>query len=97
MLFLINKPLLGRKSFLTIVGSKSLGVYVIHVLVMSMSMTLMTIFNLENLKEFRHWEMVYLTFVFVTSYVSYNLIQYIKGRVLTKIKKLGKKPETKVA
>jgi surface polysaccharide O-acyltransferase-like enzyme len=91
MVFLINNPLLGKKSFLTTIGSNSLGIFVIHLLIISLSMTLMTVFNIDNLKEYKHGEMVYTLFIFVASHISYTIIQNIKGRVLTLVGKKSAK------
>ncbi|SDX99394.1 acyltransferase [Thermoactinomyces sp. DSM 45892] len=77
-LFSLSKPLLGRGSYLTKIGSKSVGIYVIHMLFVKLTIHLFFLLGTDGLDRSITWQMVYTPVVFVTAYLAYEGLQIVK-------------------
>lgn len=82
----LNYKQLGKESLLSKIGRNSLGIYVIHVVFLNMTDTILSILDINYLSEVFIWQLTLTPIVFIISYISYNFIQHIK-RFLFSLKK----------
>ncbi|MGG1638201.1 acyltransferase [Paenibacillus sp. NRS-1760] len=86
-LFVLNNKPLGQNALISKIGSQSLGIYVMHVLVISLINFGLSTLNLSAVKEMVLFEILFAPVVFVISYFAYNVLQKLKYMVV--------KPESK--
>lgn len=84
-IMVLNNPNIGKNSFIAKVGANSLGIYVIHLIFIKMTQTILSFFSLTNITQSFGWIILYPLFIFIISYIAYNFIQFLKNLFLTKV------------
>lgn len=80
--FVLLSPSLGKGSKLSFIGSKTLGIYVIHTFFINTSvLSLELIGYYEIISETILWKLFFTPFVFVISFFSYSWLQALKSKV----------------
>lgn len=75
---------LGKGLRITTIGAKSLGVYVVHVFVISVLQLSMSFVNLVSLNSNPVFHLIYIPLVLVTSYLLYEGLQGLKRSLVFK-------------
>ncbi|OIU67689.1 acyltransferase [Rossellomorea aquimaris] len=81
-LFALSKPELGKDSVITKIGRETAGIYVIHVFYIKFIHLLIDVMGYPGLEERVVWHILFSPLVLVLSYVSYELLQKVKKRVV---------------
>jgi peptidoglycan/LPS O-acetylase OafA/YrhL len=74
-LLTLKVPQFGKKSLLTSIGTKTLGIYVIHTMVISIINNLVGLFNIEFIRQTIIYHIILIPSIIIISYISYELIQ----------------------
>jgi surface polysaccharide O-acyltransferase-like enzyme len=75
MLFLIKYPIVTKTQRLIKIGQNTLGIYVIHPLIIVLLELTINIFDFENVTSTLMWNLLFTPLVFIISYFSYKLLQ----------------------
>jgi fucose 4-O-acetylase-like acetyltransferase len=76
--FALNISQLGKGMLITKIGSNALGIYIIHVFFIKIIDMGINILGLKSMTENLIWPQLYSLFIFVISYLAYNVIQSLK-------------------
>ncbi|WP_309121651.1 acyltransferase [Paenibacillus sp.] len=79
----LHRPHAGKDSIWAAIGSKSAGIFVIHVLVINGSHLALLLTGYERVAETLAWNLLFTPLVFVASYFAYEFLQRWKGRLLS--------------
>jgi hypothetical protein len=77
MLLVLTNPM-KRDSFINKVGANSVGIYVIHPLLISLSYIAINILQLKAVTHTLIWNLLFTPIIFILSYYSYQILQVIK-------------------
>ncbi|WP_072330296.1 transposase [Thermoactinomyces sp. DSM 45891] len=78
-LFCLSNPLLGKGSYLSKIGSKSVGVYVIHVFFIKLTIHISLLLKMREVIDMSIiWQIVYTPLVFIIAYIAYENLQVVK-------------------
>ncbi|MFF2446510.1 acyltransferase [Neobacillus sp. NPDC058068] len=77
MLFVLTNPK-KRHSFINKVGANSVGIYVIHPLLISLSYIAVNILQLKSITHTLIWNLLFTPIIFILSYYIYQILQVIK-------------------
>ncbi|OAT81591.1 hypothetical protein A6P54_12515 [Bacillus sp. MKU004] len=81
-LFAVVRPEVGKGSFLTKVGGTAVGIYVIHVFFIKIIRLIADVSGIGTLEETITWHVLFSPIVFILSYVSYLVLQKLKGFII---------------
>ncbi|WP_379133017.1 acyltransferase [Paenibacillus sp. sgz500958] len=89
-LFALNNRSLGKNSIISRIGAHSLGIYILHVFIISVINLGLDMLNVAIIKEMVIIRILYTPFIFAISYLTYFILQKIKQMI---IQSTGKKGE----
>ncbi|GGH81619.1 hypothetical protein JOD43_002620 [Pullulanibacillus pueri] len=68
----------GRQTIFTKIGAQAVGIYITHVLFLSIMTNLFILFNIESLQSYIAFHLFISVVIFITSYYFYSLLQVFK-------------------
>ncbi len=80
-IYTVNNPQLGKGLWISKIGANALGIYAIHVLFIDIVDSLLGTFGLGHVSHKLIWNILDAFLVFTLSYITYQIIQYIKVRL----------------
>jgi surface polysaccharide O-acyltransferase-like enzyme len=98
-LFVMRKPELGASSVFTKIGRGSIGIYVIHVFYIKFINLTIDVLGISTINETVLWNILLSPVILIVSYLSYRMIQKVKGSFLLIYASLSekyKKPELSI-
>ncbi|UOR11644.1 acyltransferase [Halobacillus amylolyticus] len=86
-LFIINKPDIGKGSWVNYIGKQTVGIYVVHTAVINITNQLIDYWELNYFREHLLWGILFTPYIFFFSYATYMTIQKLKKEALLRLKK----------
>jgi surface polysaccharide O-acyltransferase-like enzyme len=77
----LKYPHFGKGSFFTLIGTKTLGIYIIHTMVLSIIDNLIGLFNIEFIRQTVTYYIILIPSVLLISYLTYEYIQRWKNEL----------------
>ncbi|WHZ00083.1 acyltransferase family protein [Peribacillus simplex] len=85
-LFALNNKTLGMGLFITKVGGRALGIYIVHVVFINIFDLILSAAKLEHISDNLFLKLFETFLIISMSYISYDLLQYFKRRLSRLIK-----------
>lgn len=82
--FALNNNHLGKNLFITEIGGRSLGIYVVHVFYIEIYDLILSYLNMTNLANSLLIKLFKLLIIFSISYLTYDFLQFLKRRLAKK-------------
>lgn len=79
-LFVIKNNQIGQNSFMSKIGSNSVGIYVLHTFFVDVTFIIFSMIEV-NVKEYPIFHLIFTPLVFAISYFCYSLLQKIKLKI----------------
>jgi fucose 4-O-acetylase-like acetyltransferase len=77
--YVLTNKQLGKGLFITKIGGNALSIYIIHVFFIDIIDITLNYLGLNHLSDHFVWKLFDTLLVFILSYISYNLLQYLKN------------------
>lgn len=85
-LFALNNKTLGKDLFITKVGGRALGIYIVHVVFIDIFDLIISALRMDHLSDNLFLKLLETFLIITVSYISYDLLQYFKRRLSKLIK-----------
>ncbi|MGZ9817685.1 acyltransferase family protein [Peribacillus simplex] len=85
-LFALNNKALGKDLFITKVGGRALGIYIVHVVFINIFDLILSAVKMEYISDNLFLKLFETLLIISISYISYDLLQYFKRRLSKLIK-----------
>ncbi|TCZ77525.1 acyltransferase [Paenibacillus albiflavus] len=81
ILFVLSSQNLGKNSFITKIGSTTVGIYVLHTFYISLVVNSLDLFGFSYLLQNIFFQLIYTPSVFILSYISYRGLKLTKHKL----------------
>ncbi|WP_230163379.1 acyltransferase family protein, partial [Peribacillus simplex] len=85
-LFALNNKTLGKDLFITKVGGRALGIYIVHVVFINIFDLILSAVKMKQISDNLFLKLFETLLIISMSYISYDLLQYFKERLSKLIK-----------
>jgi peptidoglycan/LPS O-acetylase OafA/YrhL len=85
-LFTLNNKTLGKDLFITKVGGRALGIYIVHVVFIDIFDLIISALRLDHISDNLFLKLFETLLIITVSYISYDLLQYFKRRLSELVK-----------
>jgi peptidoglycan/LPS O-acetylase OafA/YrhL len=80
-LFALNKNTLGKGLFITKIGGRALGIYIVHVFFIGIFDMIIKDLDMDHIADNLFFKLFKTLIIFFVSYMVYDLLQYLKRRL----------------
>ncbi|MFJ7309195.1 acyltransferase [Peribacillus frigoritolerans] len=85
-LFALNNKTLGKDLFITKVGGRALGIYIVHVVFIDIFDLIISTLRMDHISDNLFLKLFETLLIITMSYISYDLLQYFKRRLSELVK-----------